>query len=151
MDADPGVCDGSGGNGGDGPGVVDRLVVLALVPFVDERTGWGDSTGRGDSGRGGTGEFGRGVGAGEEETLATVASSCVLPVDLYSIPLIRWFAGILLGALAGTFSETTVTSIAVDAPGIFLSAESFSCRNFASAKSLSFASWFGSLMAEYSS
>jgi len=149
VDADSGACDGSGGNGGDGPGVVGRLVVL--VPFVGERTGWGDNTGRGDSGRGGTGEFGRGVGAGEGETLAAVASSCVLPVDLYSIPLIRWFAGILLGALAGTFSETTVTNIAVDAPGIFLSAESFSCRNFASAKSLSFAPWFGSLMAEYSS
>ena len=78
-------------------------------------------------------------------------SSCVLLFDLESIPLIRWFAGILLGALAGIFSEITVTNIAVDAPGMFFSAESFSCRNLASARSLSLASWFGSLIAVYSS
>jgi len=128
-----------------------------LVPFVGESTGWGDDTGRDDAGRGGTGEFGRNVGAGDGEIFIAadwgggVASPCILPVDLDSIPLIRWFAGILFGALAGTFSETTVSSIAVDAPGIFLSTESFSCRNFASAISLSFASWFGSPMAVYSS
>ena len=67
-------------------------------------------------------------------------SSCVLLPDLDSIPLMRWFAGTLFGALVGTFSETTVTSITVDPPGMFLSAESFSCRNLASARSLSFAS-----------
>lgn len=78
-------------------------------------------------------------------------SSCAALLDLDSIPLMRWFAGTLFGTLVGTFSETTVTSIAVDPPGMFLSAESFSCRNFASARSLSFASWFGSLIALYSS
>lgn len=50
VEADSGVCDGSGGNGGEGIGVVGRLVVL--VPFVGESTGWGDDTGRGDAGRG---------------------------------------------------------------------------------------------------
>jgi len=80
-----------------------------------------------------------------------VVSSCGLLFGLDSIPLIRWSAGTLFGALAGTFSETTVSSITVDAPGMFLSVESFSCRNFASARSLSFASWFGSLVAVYSS
>jgi hypothetical protein len=126
-----------------------------LVPLAGECSGWDGNVGCGDDGRGGAGEFGRDVGAREEETLAAVGggvpSSCRLLFDLDSIPLMRWFAGILLGALAGIFSETTVTSIAVEAPGIFLSAESFSCRNFASAKSRSFASWFGSLMAVYSS
>ena len=53
-------CDGSGGNGGDGIGVVGRLTVPAS--FVEE------STGRGEDG-GGAGEFGRDVGAGEAETL----------------------------------------------------------------------------------
>ena len=80
-----------------------------------------------------------------------VVSSRGLLFDPDNIPLMRWFAGTLFGALAGTFSETTVSSIAVDAPAMFLSAESFSCRNCASARSLSFASWFGSLVAVYSS
>lgn len=53
-------------------------------------------------------------------------SSWVLLFDLDNMPLIRWFAGSLLGAFSGTFSETTVTSITVDAPGMFLSTESFS-------------------------
>jgi len=56
MEANSGVCDGSGGNGGDGTGVVGRLVVL--VPFVGGRTR-----------RGGTGEPGWDVGAGEGEML----------------------------------------------------------------------------------
>lgn len=126
-----------------------------LASFSGECTNWDGNIGCGDDGRGGAGEFGRDVGASEEETLAMVdggvPSSFRLLFDLDNIPLIRWFAGILLGALAGIFSETTVTSIAVEAPGMFLSADSFSCRNFASAKSRSFASWFGSLMAVYSS
>lgn len=69
AEADSVDCVGSAGNGGDGTGVVGRLV--ALVPFIGMRAGWGDNTDRGEVGRGGTGEFGREVGVGEWETLPT--------------------------------------------------------------------------------